>query len=96
MMVDDVTALDAIRCIMKNDIAIINDGIRRRPILNTSRKDCYDALYKIRSIIRDNELYHVSKVMEELHDKEKMLTKQEDDKEIQHVGYDEEQCGRTK
>lgn len=96
MMVDDVTALDAIRCLMKNEIAIINDGKRRRPILNTSRKKCYDVLWMIRSIIQDNENYHVVKIMEELHEKEKMLTKQEDDKEIQHVGYSQEACGYEK
>ena len=52
---DDVgRKMHLIKRIMKNMILVPGEGNNYRPVKNTSRNDCYRALYKIQEILKTN------------------------------------------
>lgn len=60
------------------------------PVKNTTRAECYEAIWKIQRLLFDNIIRSMVKVAKGLD-----LSKIFDD-DIQHVGYTDEQLGREK
>lgn len=56
-MTRDSSTIDLIKNIM-NNILMKKDIDGHRPIKNTSRKDCYEALYEIQYLLRRSEQCH--------------------------------------
>lgn len=67
------------------------------PVRNCTKQDCYDALYKIQDILFQVSLHHMIEAAKAI-DLKKIFGEGKEDisENIQHVGYDDEQCGRTK
>ena len=82
---NDREALYAIWRAMQNVLVV-----RGKPVKNTRKTDCYEALETIQTILLVNDRFNAYEKARQ------MLLKRFDNSEIQHVSYDDEQCGRDK
>lgn len=68
-----------------------------KPVRNTTKKECYEALQGIYDVLFRNKMWHMYQAAEAFQqDYRRMFSNDGVSEDIQHVGYDEEQCGRTK
>lgn len=82
---NDREALYAIWRAMQNVLVV-----RGKPVKNTRKTDCYEALETIQTILLVNDRFNAYE------NARQMLLKRFDNSEIQHVSYDDAQLGREK
>ena len=71
--------------------------VERGPVKNTTRKDCYRALNKIRCALFDNWMWHKCQNAEAfIEDYKKMYGENSLSEDINHVSYEPEQMGYDK
>ena len=101
----DSNAMREINKIMKDTMMALdfNGGKNNYyPIHNTTRKKCYEALFKIQNICIQNGIWWLNENKEniviatrKINEIAETVDKHFND-DIQHVGYDDEQLGREK